>query len=95
MKFMFSGVMLRFVDFSKAIEVSEPNLELALKTLLARWPQLGPVLLDGEGRLRRSHQMFLNGESVEARYYSDPQARSQLAMGPDDSVYFLTAIAGG
>jgi hypothetical protein len=92
---MFSGVMLRFVNFSKVLEISEPNLELALKTLLAQWPQLGPVLLDGEGHLRRSHQMFLNGEAVEARYYSDPQARSLLAMRPDDSVYFLTAIAGG
>jgi hypothetical protein len=92
---MFSGALLRFVDFSKTIEISAPNLELALRELLAQRPMLGPVLLDGEGNLRRSHQMFFNGETVEKRYYSDPQARSELAVRPDDSVYFLTAIAGG
>jgi sulfur-carrier protein len=95
MKFMFSGTMLRFVDFAKEIEVAEPNLELALRTLLARRPQLKPVLLDGEGNLRRSHQMFLNGESMAAHYYHDPRARSEVALDSADSVYFLTAIAGG
>jgi sulfur-carrier protein len=95
MKFMFSGTMLRFVDFAKEIEVAEPNLELALRTLLARRPQLKPVLLDGEGNLRRSHQMFLNGETMAAHYYRDPAARSEVALDSGDSVYFLTAIAGG
>jgi hypothetical protein len=87
--------MLRFVDFSKEIEISESNLELALRALLAKWPLLGPVLLDGEGNLRRTHQMFVNGEAADVRYYSDPRARSLLIMRPGDSVYFLTAIAGG
>ncbi|MEJ3750696.1 MoaD/ThiS family protein [Actinomycetes bacterium KLBMP 9797] len=95
MKFMFSGPMLRFVDFAKEIEVAEPNLELALQALLAGRPQLKPVLLDGEGNLRRSHQMFLNGENMAANYYRDPRARSEIALGDGDSVYFLTAIAGG
>jgi sulfur-carrier protein len=95
MKFMFSGVMLRFVDFAREIEVTESNLELALKALLAQRPQLEPVLLDAEGSVRRSHRMFLNGESVDPSCYSDPQARSELALGEADSVYFLTAIAGG
>ncbi len=95
MKFMFSGALLRFAGFAKEIEISEPNLELALKALLAQRPTLRPVLLHGEGNLRRSHQMFVNGESVESRYYSDSQARSELALGHEDSVFFLTAIAGG
>jgi hypothetical protein len=95
MTFMFSGPLLRFVDFAKTIEISAPNLELALRELLAQRPQLGPVLLDGEGNLRRSHQMFFNGEAVERNYYSDQEVRSQLVLGPGDSVFFLTAIAGG
>jgi hypothetical protein len=95
MRFMFSGAMLRFVDFTKEIEVTESNFELAIGALLAGRPKLGPVLLDAEGNLRRSHQMFLNGESMDPRYYRDPQARSELTLGNADSIYFLTAIAGG
>ena len=95
MKFAFSGTMLRFVDYAKEVEISEPNFQLALETLVSRNPPLQSVLLDGEGNLRRTHQMFLNGESMDARYYSDTQARGELAMQPGDSVYILTAIAGG
>jgi hypothetical protein len=95
MKFMFSGPMLRFVNYSQEIEVSEPNFELALKALLARIPDLKAVLLDGEQNLRRTHQMFLNGERLDVRYYSDAQARHGLSLRQDDSIYFLTAIAGG
>jgi alkylation response protein AidB-like acyl-CoA dehydrogenase len=58
-------------------------------------PRLRPVLLDSAGNLRRSHQMFLNGESMHLRYYSDPRARAALPTEPADSIYFLTAIAGG
>lgn len=95
MKFIFSGVMLRFVDYAKEVEISEPNFQLALTELISRNPGLQSVLLDGEGNLRRTHQMFLNGESMDARYYCDAEARGELAMQSDDSIYFLTAIAGG
>jgi len=43
----------------------------------------------------RGHQMFLNGESMHPRYYSDGLARAALPTEPADSVYFLTAIVGG
>lgn len=95
MKFVFSGTMLRFVDFAREVDIAEPNLERALGALLDQRPGLRPVLLDAAGNLRRSHQMFLNGESMDPRYYSDAGARADLATGADDSVYFLTAIAGG
>ena len=39
--------------------------------------------------------MFLNGESMKRCYYSDAQARIELPVQPGDSVYVLTAIAGG
>jgi len=95
MKFMFSGALLRFADFSKEIDISATTLESAVKELLETRPLLRPVLLDGEENLRLSHQMFLNGESIERHYYTDRRAREGLALGPDDSVYVLTAIAGG
>jgi hypothetical protein len=94
-KFVFSGTMLRFVDFAREVDIPEPNLERALAALLAQRPGLRPVLLDGAGNVRRSHQMFLNGESMHPRYYSDGLARAALPTEPADSVYFLTAIAGG
>lgn len=95
MKFIFSGTMLRFVDYAREVEIPEPDFQRALQELLSRNPPLQPVLLDGEGNLRRTHQMFLNGECMDTRYYSDTRARGELAMEPDDSVYILTAIAGG
>ena len=95
MKFVFSGTMLRFVDYAREVEISQPTLERALAELLAQRPGLRTVLLDGAGNLRRSHQMFLNGESMDPRYYTDRQARAALPTEPADSVYFLTAIAGG
>jgi hypothetical protein len=94
-KFIFNGIMLRFVDFTKEVEIAAPNFELALRGLLERFPRLAPVLLDGEGRVRRTHQMFLNGESMAPLYYRDAQARSELAIQPGDSVFVLTAVAGG
>lgn len=95
MKFMFSGTMLRFVNFDREIDIPEPNLELALQRLLDERPALRPVLLDGLGNLRRSHQMFLNGQTVPNDFYSDRQVRGAQDVQAEDTVYFLTAIAGG
>lgn len=93
--FIFNGLMLRFVDFSKEVEVVASNFELALKDLLERFPRLAPVLLDGTGRVRRTHQMFRNGEKVEPGCYGDVKARSEVEMRSGDSIYVLTAVAGG
>lgn len=95
MKFLFSGSLLRFVDFTKEIEVSESTLGLALDALLRARPQLRSVLLDGEQNIRRSHQIFLNGTPIDPRYHTDEQGRAELALDPDDTVYVLTALAGG
>lgn len=93
--FVFNGVMLRFVDFTKEVEVVATNFELALKGLLERFPRLAPALLDGQGKVRRTHQMFRNGEKVESACYGDEQARSQVPVQQGDSIYVLTAVAGG
>lgn len=93
--FIFNGLMLRFVDFTKEVEIAATNFELALKGLLERFPRLVPVLLDGTGRVRRTHQLFRNGEKVEPGCYGDEQARSQVPVQDGDSIYVLTAVAGG
>lgn len=95
MKFIFAGALLRFAEYSREIDISAPTLELAIKELLETRPLLRAALLDGEQNLRLSHRMFLNGESVDRHYYTDRRAREELALDPGDSVYFLTAIAGG
>ena len=95
MKFVFSGALLRFADYTKEIDISAPTLQRAIEELLEARPLLRTALLDGEKNLRLSHRMFLNGESVERHYYTDRGAREELVLGPGDSVFFLTAIAGG
>ena len=95
MKFMFSGTMLRFVDYESELEISSDNFQSALEQLFERKPALRRVLLDGSVQLRRTHQVFLNGERIARDYYGDEEARRTLALSAQDSVYFLTAIAGG
>ncbi len=95
MKFIFSGTMLRFSGYSKEIEVSAGNFQLALEELLNQKPALKEVLLDGPKCIRRTHQIFLNGEKVPIEHYSDEEARRRLMLSSEDSVYLLTAIAGG
>jgi hypothetical protein len=95
MKFIFAGALLRFTEYSREIDVSAPTLERAIAQLLETRPLLRAALLDGEQNLRLSHRMFLNGEIVDRRYYTDRRARDELALNPGDSVFFLTAIAGG
>jgi molybdopterin converting factor small subunit len=93
--FIFNGLMLRFTDFTKEVEIAATNFEAALKDLLDRFPRLVPVLLDGTGRVRRTHQMFRNGEKVESGCYGDEKARSEVEMRSGDEIYVLTAVAGG
>ncbi len=95
MTFTFSGPMLRFVDYAKNVEVQASDLESALQELFSAHDQLRSVLLDSERNLRRTHQMFLNGELLESFYYTNVEKRRNLALTNNDSVYFLTAIAGG
>lgn len=95
MKFVFSGTMLRFVDYNSELEISGPNFQLALDSLFKEKPALRNVLFDGPKHLRRTHQVFLNGESMALKYYRDEGARRDLEVSKKDTVYFMTAIAGG
>jgi molybdopterin synthase sulfur carrier subunit len=88
MNFRFSGALLRFVDYERTVQVEADALGPALHRLEERHPQLRAVLRDGEGNVRRTHRIFLNGEQVGS---ADPE----LPLKETDEVEVLTAIAGG
>lgn len=88
MKLRFSGLLLRVVDYQRDITISAGTLGEALDIAENRYPQLRPVLRDGDGQLRRAHRVFINGEQA-----GDVDLATELSDA--DEVEFLTAIAGG
>jgi molybdopterin converting factor small subunit len=87
MKLRFTGPLLRLVDYERAIDLSAANLGQALDQIEQRHPRLRPVLKDGEGRLRRAHRVFVNGDLVSVDL--------NTPLNDSDDIEFLTAIAGG
>jgi hypothetical protein len=51
------------------------------------------VLLDGAGGVRRTHQLYLNGEQVALDRHAAGAAA--LIVGEEDTLFILAAIAGG
>ncbi len=93
MKVVLPGALLRFADYTKEVEVDARTLGEGIEVLAARFPRLRPVLLDGDGRVRRTHQLFLNGEQVERSEYATGVAA--VAVTDGDTLFVLTAVAGG
>jgi molybdopterin synthase sulfur carrier subunit len=88
MNLRFSGLLLRLVDYERTMQIDAPTLGDAVAVAEQRHPRLRPVLRDGEGRLRHSHRIFINGDLA-------PTADLTTPLGPADDVEFLTAITGG
>lgn len=88
MKFKLAGNLLRFSNFQKEIEIAAGTVEMAMQSLVECCPDLRPVLLDGEGRVRQVHRLFLNGEIL-------PSHELGHQVGSQDEVAIITAIAGG
>ncbi|MBT2511864.1 MoaD/ThiS family protein [Streptomyces sp. ISL-98] len=80
--------MLRLVNYERTVQVQADTLGTALEQLEGRHPQIRQVLRDANGQIRRSHQLFLNGERVAIPDLS-------MTLKEADQVEFLTAIAGG
>ena len=93
MKVVFSGALLRFADYSKEVDVPARTLTECIERLTVTLPTLRPVLLDGDGQVRLTHQLFLNGEQVprEQRAPGGPA----VSVADCDTLFILTAIAGG
>ena len=92
MKVIFSGTLLRFVNYAKEVELEANNLYECIGQLGQQFPSLKPVLLNGDGRVRDTHQLFLNGEQLDR---SATRAASELQFQGSDTLLILTAIAGG
>jgi len=92
MKVVFSGTLLRFVNYKKEVELEAANLHECIGQLGAQFPSLRPVLLNGDGGVRNTHQLFLNGEQVDSAVTSNAAA---CHLKGSDTLLILTAIAGG
>ncbi|MGI8808037.1 MAG: hypothetical protein ACR2KK_09395, partial [Acidimicrobiales bacterium] len=66
MKFKLSGNLLRFSGFRHEVEVAGSTVHEGIEALLDDLPDLRPVLMDGQGRVRAAHRMFFNGEALAA-----------------------------
>ena len=92
MKVVFSGTLLRFVNYSKEVDLEAANLHECIGQLGTQFPSLKPVLLNGDGRVRDTHQLFLNGEQLATEDRTKP---GELPLQGNDTLLILTAIAGG
>jgi molybdopterin synthase sulfur carrier subunit len=88
MRFRFSGTLLRFTDYQKEIELDAATLRSAVAALVLAQPSLKNVIYDGQGNVRATHRLFLNGQQLFAADFDKPLAAT-------DVVDVLTAIAGG
>ena len=86
--FVLSGILIRYADYRKRLEVEASTIESGIDGLVARCPALREILFTEQGELRRMHRLFLNGEAIE---WEDKRRR----LAPDDTVELVTAVAGG
>jgi molybdopterin converting factor small subunit len=70
------------------VGVEGSTVRECLDAVETRFPGFGPQVFDGEGQLHRFVKVFVNGDLIER------QALEQ-AVGPNDEVEVLAAIAGG
>jgi hypothetical protein len=83
-----SGALLRFTEYRRNINVTAPTVHAGLTELAEQFHPLRPVLFDREGRVRRTHKIFLNGEQLNAEQLTHP-------AGEADSLDLLLAVSGG
>jgi molybdopterin synthase sulfur carrier subunit len=88
MNIRLSGVLLRFVGYRRQFTVEATTVSDGLKALSAQFDQLNGVLFDGEGNVRTTHRLFLNGDQVDQR-------ELHKFVAPQDTLEILTALAGG
>jgi molybdopterin synthase sulfur carrier subunit len=88
MKFRFSGMLLRFTEYRREIEVDAPTVASGLEQLSLEFPSLTAVLFDSDGGVRAVHRLFLRGEQLD-------KGGLAIEVGSEDTVHILTMIAGG
>jgi molybdopterin synthase sulfur carrier subunit len=73
----------------KLVEIGGSTVREVVDGLVAAYPALAPQLLDGEGRINRFVNVFLNDTDVRHLEGLD------TAVGERDSLVLLPAMAGG
>jgi sulfur carrier protein ThiS len=82
------GALLRFANYQREFEYDSETLKAALDRLMAQNPALKSPLLDGSGKIRAAHLLFINGDQLD-------RGNTDRALGEHDCVEIVTAIAGG
>lgn len=82
------GAMLRFAGYQREVKSDAPTAQAAIYGLVTQYPGLKSPLLDRKGRVRAAHRMFVNGDQID-------NTGDKVALGPDDCLEIVTAIAGG
>lgn len=82
-------ILRPFVDGAASVEVEAATVGEVLEQLAAHHAELGPRLLDHDGRLQRYCNVFLGDENV--RYLEG----LSTPVPPDGEVTILPAVSGG
>ncbi len=88
MIFRLSGSLRRFADYRREIQCQAPTAQAAIESLVTQYPGLKSALLDGKGKIRSAHRMFLNGDQMG-------RSGADVPVGEQDCIEIVTAIAGG
>lgn len=88
MNIRLSGVMLRFVGYQRKHFVETNTVQNGIQTFAKEYEQLKSVLFDGEGNIRSTHRLFLNGNQIDA-------LELNREVSKEDTLEIITAIAGG
>ena len=88
MNIVLSGNLRRYTGFDGEVELSSNSIGDALTQLVGIYPDLEPIVFDGDKNLRSVHRLYLNGDVLET---VDPGQ----TLNANDELGILTAIAGG
>ena len=88
MNIVLSGNLRRYTDFEGEVELNAASISEALDALVVKFPDLKPVVYDGDGNLRGVHRLYLNGDVLE-------REDTNRDLAPTDELGILTAVAGG
>lgn len=88
MNIVLSGNLRRYTGFDGEVELESGSIGDALTQLIGIYPDLEPIVFDGEKNLRSVHRLYLNGDVLDT---VDPAQTLQS----NDELGILTAIAGG
>src|SRR5262245_42301495 len=64
MKFEFSGSLLRYVGYARTFASEGGSIRAAIEDLCGQHTAVREILFDGDGRISRAHQFFLNGHRI-------------------------------